>query len=151
MVALFYIPRVWTEETELKNTKFVNGKSVRQWMQIIGSTLRASNPQVFVQTLEAKIAPYFDTDEVVCIPDLRYNNEKDLIYGYHGKIIRLSRPGFVVKSNHESEIDWLSFSPVTELNNDSTLENLYENGKLLLNNDFAVELEDAIRRKDIKV
>lgn len=80
----------------------------------------------------------YDSDDVVIIPDVRFQNEADWIWRNGGIIIHLTRPGADGKvgiSSHASEAG-IAFSSCPEcsyrIENNRTLEELYESVETIL-------------------
>lgn len=71
------------------------GKSPRQILQYLGTDVLREKlgPQVFVNAIRQRIDSAFaDGVKLIIIPDVRFPNERDMILGLGGIVIKVTRP-----------------------------------------------------------
>ena len=143
--ALFGIPEEAFHDSELKELPdpywTVSPRQIAQFFgtemvrETIGKLLPGIGHNFWIARLEHTLtgqgeSPLYDEDDVVTVPDVRFQNEYDWIISQGGIIIHLTRPGAdgtVGISGHASE-SGLSFTAPSQthaLYNTGSLEELY--------------------------
>jgi len=143
---MFGIPEeyFWTDELKEVPDHFWN-VSPRQVAQFFGTEMVRENVSKLIPSVGQDFWVYrmahclnglgeqveYDTDDVVVIPDVRFQNEYDWITAQGGIIIHLTRPGadgMVGIPSHPSEagIELTAPDQTYEIINNGTLEELYE-------------------------
>lgn len=98
-------------------------ESPRSIMQKVGTdAFRTVWPDVWVKHWEMKA----NKEERVVVSDLRFLNEFYMIKHYWGTVVRIVRSGMDDSDHHRSETELSSFSEDILIENDGSLEDLYE-------------------------
>lgn len=97
---------LWQEDIpyeEFKKTYFDDwGMTGREMLQVLGTDVMRNNFHQDVWLLLAK--QELLKHEMVCISDVRFENEAQLIKDLGGFVIRINRPGALTADLHESEV-----------------------------------------------
>jgi hypothetical protein len=124
-----YVARLWSyceKEFHKKTLPYETALEVVRWF-------RASCPVKSVDFGHMDLPLRQSSKLVVFLPDLRFQNEADLVHSHSGIVIQVVRPG-VTQMGHASETQ--VFSPGTfdfTLNNDGGLGELEEQAKVYAN------------------
>lgn len=94
-----------------------------EFLQYIGTWGRKKNPNVWVDTLCKKITPNTN----VLVSDVRYKNEFNRLRELGFVLVKVTRPNRVIDRdpNHPSEIELGTAAWDYTINNDGTLQDLY--------------------------
>jgi hypothetical protein len=109
----------------------------RKLMQLVGTEMFRKNFRydVWVKVLEKKFVN--DNNSVFIVPDIRFDNEAELILKYNGIIIKVNREQERIStSSHDSEKGINDNLVTCEINNNGTLEDLKNISKII--SDFII-------------
>lgn len=108
------------------------GVTPRKILQFVGTELFRTHlhelnenfgNDFWVKCMENRIAGL--DKQIVVIPDVRFENELQMVKKYNGKVIRIIRPGLEQMDMHESELGCNKFDVDYEIRNDGSIEDLY--------------------------
>jgi hypothetical protein len=128
----------WSEKLKIPDL------SPRYTMQYIGTDLfrKHFHTDIWVKIIENKINNYLHQNDKqnIIISDCRFENEINMIIMLGGKIIQVHReiPSWFykyrdgeypeeIKSIHNSELEWIRCHKDYDIENDGTIEQLYQN------------------------
>jgi hypothetical protein len=128
----------WSEKLEISDL------SPRYIMRYIGTDLfrKHFHTDIWVKIIENKINNYLHKNDKqnIIISDCRFENEINMIIMLGGKIIQVHRepPSWFykyrdgeypeeIKSIHKSELEWIRCYKDYDIENDGTIEQLYQN------------------------
>jgi len=143
---LFRIPRELMDTTEGKNTYIKQfDLTVREILQRFGTEVaRNIYEDIWVWNLQQIIRDHIDTD-IICVSDMRFPNEYEMMKKEGAILLKTIRPGFVIdQHSHHSEI---ALDHITEWHSlciSETVVGVEENAEkiaLLLVNDVELELD----------
>jgi len=125
-IAECFAPMLNTTREELLRQMNTTGEKER-WrlvMQWWGTEFRRTeDTQYWVKRMYDWVTAF--QGGIVCIPDIRFQNEIDLVKHFSGYMIRVNRPGFPADDAHASEQEWKQFNGWDQvIENDGTEEEL---------------------------
>lgn len=110
-----------------------SSQTMREFLQWYGTQAHRDIPEfgrnVWVDMAEAKMDP----DGLIVVGDCRFDNEAAVVHRCGGKVIRIVRDEVVTGDEHESEIGISPENIDLELDNNGTIEDLYDRLDLLMN------------------
>lgn len=112
-------------------SKYLNGRTPRHAMQTLGTEWGRNliHPDLWLDAWMRRIQSYSQNTSVV-VDDVRFVNEAECLQNLGGKIILLSRNGYI-PSAHISEQEFLNIRADGLLENNGTPEQLLENFQVL--------------------
>jgi dephospho-CoA kinase len=138
--------RLWREQIDpwWSKTLEMPHLTPRYTMQYIGTDLfkKHFHPDIWVKIIENKINNYLHQNDKqnIIVSDCRFENEINMIIMLGGKIIQVHReiPSWFykyrdgsypeeIKSIHKSELEWIRCHKDYDIENDGTIEQLYQN------------------------
>ena len=145
--------RLWREQIDPWWSKKLNipDLSPRYTMQYIGTDLfrKHFHTDIWVKIIENKIHnyQYENNKQNIIVSDCRFENEINMIIQLGGKIIQVHRepPSWFykyrdgeypeeIKSIHKSEIEWIRCYKDYDIENNDTIEKLYQRVHNIINN-----------------
>jgi len=138
--------RVWREtKDEWWSEKLHKDVTPRKMLQEIGTDIFRNNfnSNIWVYCVENRLRKYSNGNNIV-ITDCRFINEINMIKNLGGNIIQVNRnlPEWFndfksgklekIEGIHSSEIEWIKNTPDFEIDNDKTINDLYEKVYILI-------------------
>lgn len=115
----------WFGLTPRKVMQFFGTELVRNHM---GELHEQIGNNFWIKCMEKQMSNVVEseTNAVIIIPDVRFENEFQMIKRHGGIIIRINRPGLDQTDMHESEKYCMQFEADREVINDGSIEDLHE-------------------------
>ena len=131
LASMFNLTANQLEGTEKEQPLPWLGKSPRELMQLLGTEWGRDlvHPQLWLLLAEQNLQLLAEHDQAmkgVVIRDVRFDNEADWIRSKGGVIFHISRRGIRPANNHVSEYGVRHYPGDYVIENDSTLESLYD-------------------------
>lgn len=106
----------------------------RKMFQMIGTDVMRKhfNQDIWVLVLKKKLNDYSIKNKNIIITDIRFNNEYNMVSEIGGKMIKIIRTNMHIY-NHSSETSIDNFKSDFIINNNSSIENLYNKVRTIMN------------------
>lgn len=128
-------PRRYSEEiARVGYVKAKEGHEVRRLLQALGTEVgrKMLGSNIWVTTMKARLQMLRAEGKDIVITGIRYPNEVTMVESIRGKLVWIDRPGYEAAGSHASENSVSAEDFAETLNNDGSLEDLYEKAGGLL-------------------